>query len=163
MTKWIILFLLFSFFHHSSAQGSEAIQAVLITKILKYTDWNGKEKHTYRIGYYGESPVVSYLEHILKRTGQPFRLIKLSKKQLRTKRYDLILISKKIPTSTRFHTETLVISLNEDYQSEGTILSFTEVDGRVQFIVYKQALSNSSIYISSRLLKLAFKVVEEDK
>lgn len=168
---WILLVSLIIVFPALSDERREhSLKAAFIANLSRFVEWSGDKstdkQSKINICILGEGTfadaAMSYNHENLSKSG--FFVIEKNISNIASHCHILF-----INQSETVRLESIISSLkgkqiltvgdSEDFSKRGVMLGALVEDGRVKFIVNKQAIADSGLYIDSSFLELAYKVI----
>ena len=155
----IVCMCLVGFLSIPKAQAQEAkFKALFLYKFCQYINWPGKDKIT--LGVLGNSPVLLELQTIKDRGNDKFELVKISGAS-DAARCDMIFLP--LAQSRNFNLiqsgigskPVVVVSDDASLAEKGAEISFYIDDGKLKFIMNKQAITKTGVQVSNGLFNIA--------
>lgn len=159
------LFLLCLLLSNNSALANSdyATKAHQIYQFAQYIEWRG-ENDTLTFCVVGDNPIGSSLSQVIankKINGHPLEFKQVTGNQLGNCDIAFISDSKRGELGQVLHSthHKLTVSDIPDFAEKGGMIEFTKVEGKLRFVINRNAAVRAGIKISSQLLKLAHKIL----
>ncbi len=179
LTIIILLITQFAFFQNAgyadSATSAEyKIKALYLYNFTKFIKWNDddKSKETFKISIIGPDPFGTILEKTY-RNKKVFNLpISLAryKSTENLQKANILFISKDLSEDDiikiiKFAKENKIITISDypDFIELGGVIGFVKIKGKVKFEINSIACSATNKTISSKILRLATKIIKFEK
>ncbi|MEN9847930.1 MAG: hypothetical protein RL368_670 [Pseudomonadota bacterium] len=159
------LFLLCLLLGNNSALANSdyATKAHNIYQFAQYIEWHG-ENTALTFCVVGENPFGNQLSQIIankKINGRSLEFKQIAGNQLGNCDIAFISESKRSELSQVLHSTHHLLTVSDipDFAEKGGMIEFTKVEGKLRFVINRNAAVRAGIKISSQLLKLAHKIL----
>ncbi|MDD4374920.1 MAG: YfiR family protein [Bacteroidales bacterium] len=148
--------------------SSENLMATFIYNFTNYVEWDKPSSDSvFNIVILGDGKLDKPLQYIasIKMVGQKKIRIIQSENQSAPDQCDLLFVPEaQIELLENYNShfpehQTLIISATENGLEKGAMINFTNLDGKIGFEINHTAIRNQGLKVSSRLLKIAVKVI----
>jgi hypothetical protein len=138
------------------------VKAAFLVKFIKYIDWPGSNKGTFKMGVFGDSPIAGNLFTLMPKVIDGWKL-EITKIQNVEESLDCHLVFLSSSEKDRYtgivnalkDSSVLTVSDTQNFLDLGGMINFLILEQMVRFEINLKATKKVGLKVSSKLLRLA--------
>ncbi len=140
------------------------IKAGYLYNFTKCITWQENASATFNLCLLGDDPFGSLIDPIEQRTAsdRPIKLIRMAKSFSKDPHCHILFIGASVSLPKPIPPNVLTVSEQQDFALKGGVIGFINKDGRIKLQINLEAVKQSGLKISAKLLEVA-EIIAETK